>query len=134
MLQSPLEATLRGVYTFRWQSDYMLVGNQAFEVVLWKNGQSAFIDGLGPAGVTTQSELRIDLDQAMALIPQLMAGQDYRWGILLVETIPYRRVKYLGGDQLFRLERNDNGSGSSGGSNGGGASKPTQVPTATPRG
>lgn len=82
--------------------------------------------GFGPVGAGTGSEVVVNLDKTADALPQLLvSGQDYEWGVLLVELNPYRRLRYLGGGHRFRFER------SGGGSGGGGGGAP---PTATPRG
>jgi hypothetical protein len=56
--------------------------------------------------------LTVDLDKAADALPNLLqVGQEYQWGILLVELNPYQRVQYLGGGQRFRFERSNGGGG-----------------------
>ena len=82
----------------------------------------------GPAGSTRETSLTVDLDKAADALPHLLqSGQEYQWGVLLVELNPYQRVQYLGGGHRFRFERSSGG----GGGDGGGGGPP---PTNTPRG
>lgn len=104
-LIEPKETVLRGQYIFRWHTDLTLTGNQAFEIILWEEGSDPMVAGLGPVGAGQYTEIRVDLDQAIDRIPQLNSGRQYRWGILLVETDPYRRLSFMGQSHSFQLER-----------------------------
>jgi hypothetical protein len=63
---------------------------------------------LGWGGTTQATTLLIDLDTA--------APDNYLWGVLLVETNPYKRVQYLGGGWRYNVQgsgqSSDNGSSS----------------------
>ncbi|MEM7132188.1 MAG: protein kinase [Chloroflexota bacterium] len=121
-LVAPLETTLRGEYTFIWQTDYVLTENQFFEVVVWEEGLTAMGNGLGLVSPTKDNEVRVNLNKAIQGIPQLNAGKRYYWGILIVEIEPdYTRILHLEASHPFQLEWS-----------GGGGSAPT--PTPTPRG
>lgn len=126
-LLEPFDAVLQGKRTFRWSTNVVLAENQYFELVFWPAGNDAMGSGFGPAGSSKETALTIDLDKTADTLAHLLkSGQDYEWGILLVELNPYRRLQYLGGGQRFHFER------SSGGGGGGGGSAP--APTNTPRG
>jgi len=78
--------------------------SQAYELVFWPSaGGSPLGTSYGPVGITKNTSVQVDLQETVANVPQINFG-DYQWGVLLVETNPYRRVKHLGGAQAFRLE------------------------------
>jgi hypothetical protein len=117
---------LQGRRTFRWSTIVTLAENQYFELVFWPVGRDPMGNSFGPAGSIKETTLSVDLDKSADILPHLFqSGQDYEWGVLLVELNPYRRLQYLGGGHRFRFER-------SGGSGGGGGGGP--APTNTPRG
>ncbi|MBK8050712.1 MAG: hypothetical protein IPK16_28550 [Anaerolineales bacterium] len=119
----PLDANLQGKRTFVWQPNFALGENQAFELVFWVAGADPMASGFGPVGYTTANAVTVDLEKTADVIPHLFAsGRDYRWGVLLVEREPYRRIQYLGGNQPFRFER------AGGGGSGGGGDSPTATP------
>lgn len=127
-LVEPLDAVLQGRRTFRWSTNVTLAENQYFELVFWPVGRDPLGSSFGPAGSIKETTLTVDLDKTADVLPHLFQpGQDYEWGVLLVELNPYRRLQYLGGGQRFRFERS-----SGGGGGGGGGSAP--APTNTPRG
>ena len=55
-------------------------------------------DGLGWGGSTTSTETTIKWDK----LP--VARDYYYWGVLLVQSDPYVRIKYLGGANGFSLQ------------------------------
>ncbi|MEZ4660709.1 MAG: serine/threonine-protein kinase [Caldilineaceae bacterium] len=128
-LIEPLENPLRGKRTFRWSTTMTLSGNQEFELVFWPENGDPMRDGFGPVGTTKGTQIEVNLDKSIDILAQLEAGRNYRWGVLLVTQSPYNRIRYLGGNHLFRIEYS---SSSSGGSSGG--SKPSPTKTPTPRG
>lgn len=129
-LLEPLTSVLQGRPTFRWTTDVRLAENQYFELVFWPVGRDPMNSSFGPAGSIKESSLTVDLDKAADALPSLLqVGQEYQWGILLVELNPYQRVQYLGGGQRFRFERSSGGGGGGGDGGGGGP-----APTNTPRG
>ena len=67
-------------------------------------------DGRGPRGAASATEVLIDLNDTIR-DPKigLTVGQQYHWGVLLVELNPYKRLRHLGGDRLFLLEQNQTG-------------------------
>lgn len=99
--------------------------NQYFELVFWPAGSDPMSSSFGPAGSIKETALTVDLDKTADVLPHLFqSGQDYQWGVLLVELNPYRRLQYLGGGHRFRFERSSGG----GGSGGGGGPPPTNTP------
>ena len=127
-LLEPLDAVLNGRRTFRWSTDVALTSNQYFEIVFWPAGRDPMSSAFGPVGSIKETTITVDLDKTADTLPALFqSGQNYEWGVLLVELNPYRRLQYLGGGQRFRFERS-----SGGGGGGGGEGAP--APTNTPRG
>jgi serine/threonine protein kinase len=98
----------KGKVEFRWQANFTPGPGQAFEPIFWRDGQDPFVSGLGWGGTTQATTLLIDLDTA--------APDNYLWGVLLVETNPYKRVQYLGGGWRYNVQgsgqSSDNGSSS----------------------
>lgn len=118
----PTDAVLKGRRAFRWSTDVTLAENQYFELVFWPAGRDAMGSGFGPAGSSKEAAITVDLDRTADTLPNLFqSGQEYEWGVLLVELNPYRRLLYLGGGQRFRFERSSGGGG-------GGAPAPTNTP------
>ena len=124
-LLAPLDATLKGRHTFRWQTTATLGTGQLFEMVFWEAGKQPMQDSFGPIGAQAATEVFADLDKVANILPNLLiSGRDYQWGVLIVELNPYRRILYLGGGHQFRFER----SGGGGGGDGGGPAPNTPTP------
>jgi uncharacterized protein YraI len=102
-LLEPLEPALCGRRTFRWIGPSQIEPNQMFELVFWPSGGDPVSDGFSPVGAQRTSEVDVDLSAAAEYLDMLMNGKDYEWGILLVGTDPYERIRYLGGGHPFRL-------------------------------
>jgi len=103
-LLAPRSDVLQGKLDFRWSvSGISLEENQAYEVIFWSyGGQPAY--SLGSPGFTRSNSLIIKLDGAIEELALLNAGYPYRWGIALAQVTPHKRLAYLGGGHLFRLE------------------------------
>ena len=103
-LLSPADGyTGSGAITFSWATEYTLQENQAFEPVFWRAGGDPMRDGRGYGGATRGSSLTINWNG-------LDIAQDgYQWGVLLVETNPYKRLHYMGGDNGFQFTDPDGG-------------------------
>lgn len=97
----------KGKIEFRWQANFTLGAGQAFEPIFWRDGQDPVVSGLGWGGTTAATTLLIDLDTA--------APENYLWGVLLVETNPYKRVQYLGGGWRYSIHGSGQSTDSSGG-------------------
>jgi hypothetical protein len=89
-------ASGKGKIEFHWQAPFTLLPKQAFEPIFWRDGQDPMVSGLGWGGTTQSTSFAIDLDIA--------APDNYLWGILLVETNPYKRVQFLGGGWRFIVQ------------------------------
>lgn len=115
-----------GVRAFRWQASQELSGSQAFEFVFWRPGQEPLRDSFGPIGTTRDRSvhLEVDLDGADVLLGAMFDPGDYLWGVLLVDTAPYRRIALVSEGRPFRFERSGGGQS--------GDQPPPQPPTATP--
>lgn len=95
--------TGHGAITFRWETPYQLQENQAFEPVFWRAGGDPMRDGRGYGGTTRGTGMTINWDEVNA------APDGYQWGVLLVETNPYKRIHYMGGGSGFQFTGPDNG-------------------------
>ncbi|MEZ4864331.1 MAG: protein kinase [Caldilineaceae bacterium] len=103
-------ASGRGKVEFRWQANFTLQANQAFEPIFWRQGQDPLVSGLGWGGTTTGTSKIVDFDVA--------APDTYLWGVLLVETNPYKRLQYLGGEWSYAVQGSGNSDSSTRGSGG----------------
>ncbi|MBV7338356.1 protein phosphatase 2C domain-containing protein [Chloroflexi bacterium TSY] len=103
-LVEPLTDTLNGIQTFRWQTSVKPRANQAFEVVIWEEGQNPLQAGISFRSNGSDHWLEVDLDStiAMHLVPN--PRKRYRWSVLLVDVVPYKRLEQLSGDHQFRLQ------------------------------
>ncbi|MEZ4864539.1 MAG: SpoIIE family protein phosphatase [Caldilineaceae bacterium] len=90
--------TLNDKRPFRWTANFALPAGYAFEVIFWQKGEDPMRKGKGYAGVSNGPQINIGADHFR--IRSAPPG-DYFWGVLLVTTDPYQRVKYLGGGQLI---------------------------------
>lgn len=141
-LVQPLNSSLSGPQTFSWATDIVLAENQAFEMVFWEVGQEPVANGFSPPGAVRATSVTIDLDRFAASEQGsrlLIRSRRYQWGVLLVETSPFKRLRHLGGAHtfVFGAEGSSNsGNGSSGSNNDGSPAEPPSRPpdTATPRG
>jgi hypothetical protein len=96
LLQPPDGHTGYGVITFQWATDYQLPEGQGYELVFWRAGGDPIRDGRGYAGITQGTSSTIDWDELE------VAPDAYQWGVLLVEKIPYARLRYMGGGFHFQ--------------------------------
>jgi hypothetical protein len=83
---------------FRWAANFTPEAGQAFEAVFWRQGEDPMRDGKGWGGTSQGTSITINWDKVD------LAPDTYFWGVLLVETDPYRRLQYLGGGNGFSLE------------------------------
>lgn len=88
-----------GVQEFLWYSNYKLKTNEAYEVIMWKEGQDPLRDGLGIAAPTTVRYIKVNLDDLV--FDEHFPSGDMLWGILLVNKSRYSRIQYLGGGYHF---------------------------------
>ncbi|MFN8491331.1 MAG: hypothetical protein U0350_27280 [Caldilineaceae bacterium] len=92
-----------GRWTFRWQPNFTLPPNTAFEVVFWRDNQDPLTQSQGGVPPTDKTEVEINLD----ILDQVRIIQSglVHWGILLVQpqtaAQPYRRLAFLQGDFDF---------------------------------
>ncbi len=89
---------LKGQATFTWQWDGNLKKNHAFELRIWREGQSHE----GVDGSQRGFEQKVDLD---ALIPNLPgAGDKCLWSVAVVQTSPYKSLSDEAEPQTFLYE------------------------------
>ena len=88
VLQSPQEgAELRGIQTFKWQYAAPLGQGNAFEVLIWKEGDT---EHNGAAEAVEAQEQEIDLDQ----VPRVKAGGagKYFWSVVVIRRSDRKRL------------------------------------------
>ena len=90
--------TLNSRRTFSWQANFNLPAGYAFEPVFWRQGGTAMDNGRGFVGTTTTTSSELQPNQF------LDGSGEYIWGILLVTTDPYTRIKYLGSERRIYVE------------------------------
>ena len=90
--------TLNSRRTFSWQATFNLPAGYAFEPVFWRQGGTAMDNGRGFVGTTTTTSSELQPNQF------LDGSGEYIWGILLVTTDPYTRIKYLGSERRIYVE------------------------------
>jgi len=76
----------KGELVFRWTYPQPLKPEEAFQVLIWKEGGA---EHLGAAEYTTQTEQKIDLD---AILPARGGPGQYRWSVVVVSTGTGRRL------------------------------------------
>lgn len=103
------DSTLDGKMTFSWNSNNALPENYGFEPVFWREGEDAMINGRGYGGNTTTDTSLVVTAEAF----RPTGEGKYYWGILLINTNPYKRVSYLGGKRLLNVKLSTPSSGSS---------------------
>lgn len=96
-----------GVVTFRWRLEGGSLGpNQAMELVMWQSGRDPLTAALGLAAPVRQPSVELPVN--LPGIPWLAPGQ-WQWGVLLVETAPYRRIKLLSDSWGFSFQGSGQG-------------------------
>lgn len=99
LLAPPEQTTSSDLLTFAWQGQTPLTAGQAYEVIVWRPGQTPLAEGLGIAPP----------DQATSLTVQLRGLHEagivqpgaYQWGVLLVTIEPYTRLTLLSPERTF---------------------------------
>lgn len=95
---------------FAWTADAPLEAGQEFEVVFWNSLSETEWQGRGWVRSSPEIEVRID--------PSRQAPGAYRWGIFVVTSNPYQRIRYLGPGYLLTVPGDSTGGGGSGGGTG----------------
>jgi len=107
---NPIDGAADSKATFQWSANFTLEPSQAFELVIWKAGQDALRDGRGWGGTSRTASTLINFDTTAGAEPG-----PYIWGVLLIESNPYKRLQYLGGGFKFTYHRVSDDSGNAGG-------------------
>ena len=68
---------------------------QAFELVFWKPGAEPLTDSFGLAAASSATQITVDLEAVSSNLGSLMRPGSYFWGVLLVETEPYNRLRLV---------------------------------------
>ena len=88
LISPPANTTVSGMTTFYWQwSGPALAANQAFEVRLWKEGESEHYGAAEPVRTTSAT-----LDVAGAYGVQQSGSGRYLWTVAVVQINPYQRT------------------------------------------
>lgn len=109
-----------GERIFRWKVDFTPAAGQAFELIFWKPGQDPMANGFGLASPTLNNNITVNLNVLDDQLGPLLDSGNYEWGVLLVQTSPYKRLRFLDATHKFAYSRD--GGGGSKGSTGGGQS------------
>lgn len=100
-------ASGQGKVEFQWQANFELAPGQAFEPIFWREGQDPLVSGLGWGGTSQSTSHIVDFKVA--------APDAYLWGVLLVETNPYKRAQFLGGGWHYTVQSAGQAASDSGG-------------------
>lgn len=104
-----------GVVPFEWTTTYEPGADEGFEVIFWPVGGDPLLQGFGLAAPTTNHRVNLDLTALDDALGATLEPGTYQWGVLLVRTEPYTRLRLLGEPRLFNYTRANPGSSSSGG-------------------
>ena len=116
-LVAPLHGSAdSGVVPFEWTTTYEPKEGEGFEVIFWPIGGDPMVQGFGLAAPTTNHRVNLDLVALDDVLGTTLEPGEYQWGILLVETEPYSRLRLLSEPRLFHYTRVSEGSSSSNGS------------------
>ena len=107
-----------GRLTFSWQAPFSPPSGQAFELVFWRPGQDPLTSAFGLAAPTLETWESVDLNALDHALGNLLQPGEYEWGVLLVQTSPYRRIAFLGDAHHFKFSRTYGDGGSGGESSG----------------
>ena len=80
---------------FEWSPRFSLLENEAFELVIWRQGEGPD-RGRSPIAATTSTGAAVNL-QAVGW----MKEGPFQWGVYLFDTATKARIAYLGGGQRF---------------------------------
>lgn len=115
-LVTPLDGSSGGgVVSFEWSTTYEPGEGEGFEVIFWPVGGDPLLQGFGLAAPTTSHRVSLDLTALDDVLGTTLEPGEYQWGILLVSTEPYTRLRLLSEARLFHYTRVNEGSSSSGG-------------------
>lgn len=100
-LIEPLDGeSVQGVQVFTWQTNIQLSPGQAFEAVIWQEGGDPIRNGMGITPPTTEQQVTVNFKQLLEL--EKVQPGEYRWGVVLVKTESYKRLRALAkGNRIF---------------------------------
>lgn len=105
LLTPPEQTSSSDLITFAWQGQAPLPTGQAYEVIVWRPGQTPLTEGLGiaPPGASTNLTVQLrGLHEAGVIQPG-----NYHWGVLLVAVDPYTRLALLSPERTFYFDGPD---------------------------
>ena len=82
-----------------------LSSGQAFELRFWKPGQDPIVDGFGPVGQTNSNQVNVDLATLDVSLEAQFEPGDFEWGVVLVQTNPYKALKLVSETRRLVYER-----------------------------
>ena len=93
LLSPPDQTSSSDQISFAWQGQALLPAGQAYEVIVWRPGQSPLTEGLGIAPPGLAESLTVQL-QGLQEVGIMQPGA-YQWGVLRVTADPYTRLALL---------------------------------------
>ncbi|MCE7982227.1 MAG: hypothetical protein DYG89_13610 [Caldilinea sp. CFX5] len=99
LLAPPEQTSSSDLLTFAWQGQTPLPAGQAYEVIVWRPGQTPLADGLGIAPPDQSATLTVQL-RGLHEAGIIQPGA-YQWGVLLVTVEPYSRLTLLSPERTF---------------------------------
>lgn len=101
VLQGPGDnSKLNGRQTFSWNTNVAPGMNEAFEVVIYKQGQNQ-LNGAGLADPVTGNAVTVDLNAINQNPGHPLNPGDWLWGVNLVQRTPYKPLQSLAGGWRF---------------------------------
>ncbi len=105
-LISPVDETGgSGRIVFTWESNFTPPPGTAYELIFWPRNRDPMVEGFGLSAPTLATVESVDLNALDHTLGNLLQPGEYRWGVLLVEVSPYRRIAFLGDEHEFRFNR-----------------------------
>lgn len=103
VLQGPGDnSKLNGRQTFSWNTNVAPGLNEAFEVVIYKQGQNQ-LSGAGLADPVTGNAVTVDLNAINQNPGHPLNPGDWLWGVNLVQRTPYKPLQSLAGGWRFNF-------------------------------
>jgi hypothetical protein len=93
LLSPPDQTSSSDQISFAWQGQALLPAGQAYEVIVWRPGQSPLTEGLGIAPPGLAESLTVQLRGLQEV--GIMQPGAYQWGVLRVTADPYTRLALL---------------------------------------
>ena len=105
LLSPSTGATISGLTTFSWRPNFRLAPNQLFELAFWRAGEDPMAKGRGPVPSSASTSREVNLDQV-----SFLNQGNWKWGVFLVESGTYKRLKLLSEQRPFTYSQGNSGS------------------------